>query len=73
MMPWFGDTKMSLNFRQLMDEQKIVFIKLKSNWRSSSKLMGNIIIAQLLDAAHSRSDIDEKYRQDVNIYRLYIL
>ena len=68
MMPWFGDTKMALDFRQLMDEQKIVFIKLKSEWRSSSKLMGNIIIAQLLDAAHSRSDIDEKYRQDVNIY-----
>ena len=68
MRPWFGDVKRSINFRKFMDERKIVFIKLKSQWPSLTKLLGNIIVAQLLDAAYSRSELPTNKRKQMNVY-----
>lgn len=68
MKPWFGTIQKTLNFRQLMDEEKLVFIKLNSQWGNLTKLIGNIVIAQLLDAAYSRNNIPVKKRRQMNIY-----
>ena len=68
MRPWFGDTKNTIDFREFMDERKIVFIKLNSQWQSLTKLLGNIIVAQILDAAYSRSNIPSNKRKQFNVY-----
>lgn len=68
MRPWFGDITSPVNFRAFMDQGKLVFIKLNAQWPSLNKLLGNIIIAQLLDAAYSRRDIRKDDRRQMNVY-----
>jgi len=68
MRPWFGDTKKTIHFRKLMDERKIVLIKSNPEWETITKIVGNVVIAQLLDAAYSRRNIPLDKRKQMNVY-----
>jgi hypothetical protein len=68
MRPWFGATEKTINFRKFMDEQKIVFIKLNLEFENISRLLANIVISQLLDAAYSRRDMFVNSRKQMNVY-----
>jgi Helicase HerA, central domain len=54
----------SVNFRQLMDQKRILIVQLRKGTigEQASKLMGNLIFAEVMRAALSRDDIPEKDR-----------
>ncbi|MFA5736690.1 MAG: type IV secretory system conjugative DNA transfer family protein [Candidatus Paceibacterota bacterium] len=69
--PIIGQTKSSFNFRQAMDENKIILVNLSKGKLGdlNSALLGMLIVGKLLQAALSRVDIiDEKSRQDFYLY-----
>ncbi len=68
--PIIGQTKSSFNFREAMDEQKIILVNLSKGKIGdlSSQLLGMVIIGKILQAALSRVDIDEKSRSDFYLY-----
>jgi len=70
MRPWFGDTKKTIHFRKLMDERKIVLIKSNPEWETITKIVGNVVISQILDAAYSRRNIPLDNRKQMNVYVL---
>jgi len=65
-----GQPKSSIYFRQLMDEGKILLVKLaKGNiGEDNAALLGSMIITQIQLAAMSRADIPEKQRRDFYLY-----
>ena len=65
-----GQKKSSFNFRQVMDEGKILFVKLSkgSIGDLNTQLLGLVIVARIQMAAMSRADIPESTRKDFFLY-----
>jgi hypothetical protein len=51
-----------------MDERKILLVRLDARLESVTSLIGSMIIALLLNAAYSRTDLDVKKRKQFNVY-----
>lgn len=65
-----GQPKSSFDFREVMDQKKILLINLAKGeiGEINSNLLGMIFVAKLFTAALSRSDIEESQRQDFYLY-----
>ncbi len=70
MRPIISQQKSTLNFREAMDEGKIVLINLSKGkiGELNSYLLGMVIVGKILMAALSRTDIDEDQRRDFYLY-----
>ncbi len=70
MRPIIGQEKSSFNFRQVMDEEKILLINLSKGRLGdlNSNLLGLIIVGKLLMASLSRADMPENLRKDFYLY-----
>ncbi len=70
MRPIIGQSESSINFRQIMDEQKILLVNLSKGRLGdiNSYLLGLIIVGKLLMAAFSRVDVSEEERKDFYLY-----
>jgi hypothetical protein len=63
-----AQAKTTIDFRYLMDNAKILLIKLSPQFEEASRLIGTVIIGKLLMTAFSRSDTPEERRQPFNLY-----
>ncbi|KKW23032.1 MAG: hypothetical protein UY65_C0010G0004 [Parcubacteria group bacterium GW2011_GWA2_51_12] len=65
-----GQPKSAFDFRQVMDEGKILLINLSKGKTGevNSKLLGLIIVSKLQMAALSRADVPEEKRRDFYLY-----
>ncbi|MFA5829744.1 MAG: type IV secretion system DNA-binding domain-containing protein [Candidatus Gracilibacteria bacterium] len=65
-----GQPKSAFNFREMMDEKKILLINLSKGKIGdlNTQLLGLVIVARLQMAAMSRVDIPEKDRKDFYLY-----
>jgi hypothetical protein len=61
-------SRTTINFRYIMDNSKILLIKLSPQFSEASTLIGATIIGKLLMTAFSRSDTPEKERRKFNLY-----
>lgn len=70
MRPIIAQQKSALNFRQIMDEGKILLINLSKGriGEINSHLLGMVIVGKILMAALSRVDMPEKERKDFYLY-----
>ena len=70
MRPIIGQTKSAFNFRQAMDEGKILLINLSKGRIGdvNANLLGMVIVGKILMAALSRVDTPENKRRDFNLY-----
>jgi hypothetical protein len=70
MRPIIGQSQSSLNFRQIMDERKILLVNLSKGRLGdiNSSLLGLIVTGKLLMAAFSRIDIPQEERKDFYLY-----
>ena len=68
--PIIGQIKSTINFRDIMDNKKILLINLsKGNLgESSSYFLGMLLVGKIALAAYSRSNIPEEQRQDFYLY-----
>ncbi len=66
--PWVGQKTQPLNFQEIMNEQKILLVKLEARWGQVTSLLGNILIALLLDATYSRRSIERTKRKQFCIH-----
>lgn len=68
--PIIAQEHSAFDFRELMDNQKILIINLCKGklGEINSYLLGMIIIGRLLMAAYSRADIPEEQRKDFYVY-----
>lgn len=65
----FSSEKSSFNIREVMDNRKILLIKLdKGKLKDSADLLGSLLMAKIQMAAFSRSDILEKNRVPFFLY-----
>lgn len=65
-----GQTKSAFNFRECMDQRKILLINLSKGKIGdlNTQLLGLVVVARLQMAAMSRVDIPEKDRKDFYLY-----
>lgn len=65
-----GQQKSTINFRKIMDEQKILIVNLSKGrvGEENARLLGGMIITKLQMAAMSRVNIPEKERKDFYFY-----
>jgi len=65
-----GQAKSSFNFRQTMDEGKILLVKLSKGKIGdlNTQLLGLVIVAKIQQAAMSRADMPESERKDFFLY-----
>lgn len=65
-----GQSKSAFNFRQVMDEQKILLISLAKGaiGEENSNFLGLVLVPKILVAAMSRQDMPEDQRQDFFLY-----
>ena len=65
-----GQTKSGFNFREIMDQQKILLVNLSKGTTGevNSNLLGLIIVAKLQMAALSRTNLPEDQRKDFYLY-----
>jgi hypothetical protein len=70
MRPIIGQTKSAFNFRNVMDERKILLVNLSKGRIGdlNANLLGMVIIGKILMAAFSRVDMPESERKDFNLY-----
>lgn len=70
MRPIISQQKSTLDFREIMDNKKILLVNLSKGkiGEINSHLLGMIIVGKLLMAALSRVDIEEKERKDFYLY-----
>lgn len=70
MRPIISQQKSTFDFREVMDQKKILLVNLSKGkiGEINSHLLGMIIVGKLLMAALSRVDIDEKERKDFYLY-----
>ncbi len=70
MMPIIGQQKSAFNFRDLMDNQKIIMVDLPkgSIGENNAYLLGMIIVGKILMSALSRTDIPQEQRKDFYLY-----
>ncbi|RJQ34990.1 type IV secretory system conjugative DNA transfer family protein [Candidatus Parcubacteria bacterium] len=68
--PIISQQKSAFNFRQAMDEDKIILINLSKGkiGEMNSNLLGMVVVGKLLYAAMSRVDIPEEERHDFYLY-----
>ncbi len=65
-----GQPKSSFNFREIMDNKKILLVNLAKGkvGEMNAKLIGLILVSKIQMAALSRADIPESERQDFYLY-----
>jgi len=65
-----GQSKSAFNFREIMDEGKILLINLAKGkiGEENSQFLGLILVPKILMAAMSRQDIPEEKRRDFYLY-----
>lgn len=65
-----GQSQSSINFRQIMDQQKILIVNLSKGklGEDSSSFLGLILVPKILAAAMSRVDMPEAERKDFYLY-----
>jgi hypothetical protein len=63
-----GQAQTTIDFRAVMDERKILLVKLDNRLEDVTSLIGSMIIAEILDAAYSRSDLPANKRKQFNLY-----
>lgn len=70
MRPIIGQPKSAFNFRQAMDEGKILLVSLSKGRIGDFNmgLLGMVIVGKILMAALSRTDIPEGERREFNLY-----
>ncbi|MBI5254340.1 type IV secretion system DNA-binding domain-containing protein [Candidatus Falkowbacteria bacterium] len=70
MRPIIGQQKSAFNFREAMDEGKIILVKLSKGKIGdiNAYLLGMVIVGKILMAALSRVDTPEKERRDFFLY-----
>jgi len=70
MRPIIGQSESSFNFRQIIDERKILLVNLSKGRLGdvNSSLLGLIVTGKLLMAAFSRVDMPEEERKDFYLY-----
>lgn len=70
MRPIIAQQKSAIDFRQLMDEGKILLINLSKGkiGEINARLLGMVIVGKILMAALSRSDSPESERRDFYLY-----
>ncbi|MFH0803735.1 MAG: type IV secretory system conjugative DNA transfer family protein [Candidatus Tagabacteria bacterium] len=70
MRPIIAQAHSAFNFRQIMDEKKILLINLSKGRLGdlNSNLLGLIIVGKILMAALSRTDLPEEERRDFYLY-----
>jgi len=70
MRPIISQQKSSFNFRELMDNRKVLLIKLAKGkiGDMSANLLGMIVVGKLLMAALSRVDLPSEERKDFYLY-----
>lgn len=68
--PIIGQSKTTINFREIMDTKKIFIVNLSKGFMDefSSYFIGMIIIGKFLLAAFSRAKVPEEERVDFNLY-----
>jgi len=66
--PIVGQSASSIDIRQVMDEGKILLVKLDTTLESITELIGSLIIALFLNAAKSRADLPVQKRRQFNLY-----
>ncbi len=70
MRPIIAQQESTLNFREIMDEGKILMVNLSKGkiGEINSHLLGMVIVGKLLMAALSRTDLPEEERKDFYLY-----
>ncbi len=70
MRPIIGQEQSSFNFRQIMDEEKILLINLSKGRLGdlNANLLGLLLVGKLLMASLSRADVPEDERKDFYLY-----
>jgi type IV secretory pathway TraG/TraD family ATPase VirD4 len=65
-----GQQKSGFNFREIMDNQKILLVNLSKGTTGevNAKLLGLIVVAKLQMAAMSRAEIEQEERKDFYLY-----
>jgi hypothetical protein len=65
-----GQSKSAFNFRQVMDEQKILLVNLSKGklGEEDAKFLGLILVPKILTAAMSRQDMPMEQRKDFYLY-----
>ena len=63
-----GQSKTTLRFREIMDQQKILLVRLDARLSDVTSLIGSMVIAGILTAAYSRADIPQHKRRQFNLY-----
>jgi hypothetical protein len=63
-----AQSKTTVNFRSIMDEGKILLVKLSPQFEEASRLIGAVTIGKILMAAFSRADLPERERRQFNLY-----
>jgi len=65
-----GQSKSAIDFRKVMDEQKILLVDLSKGkiGEENSNFLGLILVPRILTAAMSRIDVDENARKDFYLY-----
>jgi hypothetical protein len=63
-----GQARTTIDFRAIMDERKILLVKLSKRHEAVTALIGSMVIAGLLNAAYSRTDLPVNKRKQFNIY-----
>jgi len=68
--PIIGQYKSAFNFRQIMDDGKILLVNLSKGriGELNANLIGMVIVGKFLMAALSRVDIDQEKRRDFNLF-----
>lgn len=68
--PMFDAEKSSINFREAMDQGKIIVVNLPEGFLTSeiTNFIGSLVLAQVYMAAMSREDISEKERKPFYVY-----
>lgn len=70
MRPIIGQSASAFNFRQAMDEKKIILVKLSKGQigEMNAYLLGMVIVGKILMAALSRTDVTQEERKDFYLY-----
>lgn len=70
MRPIIGQQKSAFNFRELMDNKKILLVKLSKGkiGELNAHLLGMVIVGKILMSALSRTDVPKSERKDFYLY-----
>lgn len=66
--PIVGQTRSRLDFRALMDARKIMLVKISAEHEDVTRLIGSLVVMELLKAAQSRADIPRPDRVPFGLY-----